>query len=191
MSNAGILEMHYKKRDFPLVRVREHLETGPVVLVTSRHKRRSNIMTMGWHAMMQFSPALFGCYIWAGNQSFQAIRESRECVINVPTLELLDQVIAIGNSHADDGDKFAATGLTAGRSRRVKAPLIDECYANFECRLYDDKMVKKYGFFIWEIVKAHVAKVDEPRTLHYRGQGSFMLAGKEVDRKQQFKSENL
>jgi flavin reductase (DIM6/NTAB) family NADH-FMN oxidoreductase RutF len=123
--------------------------------------------------------------------SFQAIRESRECVINIPTVELLDQVVEIGNSHADEGDKFAATGLTAGKSRRVKAPLIDECYANFECRLYDDKMVKKYGFFIWEIVKAHVAKVDELRTLHYRGQGCFMLAGGEIDCKKRFKAENL
>jgi flavin reductase (DIM6/NTAB) family NADH-FMN oxidoreductase RutF len=183
--------MRLKKKSFPLIRVREHLETGPIVLVTSRHERRSNIMTMGWHTMMEFKPALFGCYIWEGNRSFRAIRESRECVINVPTVELLDQVVAIGNSHAEDGDKFAATGLTARKSRRVKAPLIDECYASFECRLFDDRMVKKYSFFIWEIVKAHVAQVDEPRTLHYRGQGSFMRAGPEIDCKKRFKPENL
>jgi len=146
---------------------------------------------MGWHAMMQFSPALFGCYIWDGNQSYQAIRDSGECVINIPTIELLDKVVAIGNSHADEGDKFAMTGLIAKKASRVKAPLIKECYANFECRLHDGKMVKKYGFFVWEVVKAHVAKVDKPRTLHYRGQGMFMVAGKEIDRKGQFKLENL
>jgi flavin reductase (DIM6/NTAB) family NADH-FMN oxidoreductase RutF len=183
--------MRLKKKNFPLIRVREHLETGPIVLVTSRYMRRSNIMTMGWHTMMQFTPALFGCYIWDGNRSYRAIRESRECAVNIPTVELLDQVVSIGNSHADDGDKFAATGLTAGKSRRVKAPLINECYASFECRLFDDRMVKKYSFFIWEIVKAHVAKVDEPRTLHYRGQGSFMRAGPEIDCKKRFKPENL
>jgi flavin reductase (DIM6/NTAB) family NADH-FMN oxidoreductase RutF len=183
--------MRFEKNDFPLVRVREHLETGPIVLVTSHHERRSNIMTMGWHTMMQFSPALFGCYIWEGNRSYRAILESRECVINVPTVELADQVVAIGNSHAEDSDKFAATGLTAGKSWQVKAPLIDECYANFECRLFDDQMVEKYSFFIWEIVKAHVAKVDEPRTLHYRGKGTFMLAGAEIDYKERFRPENL
>jgi flavin reductase (DIM6/NTAB) family NADH-FMN oxidoreductase RutF len=183
--------MRLKKKDFPLTRIREHLETGPVVLVTSRYTGRSNIMTMGWHSMMEFEPALFGCYIWNGNRSFEAIRKSRECVINIPTAELLDQVVAIGNNHAEDGDKFTATGLTAGKALRVKAPLIDECYASFECRLYDDRMVKKYSFFIWEIVKAHVAKVDKPRTLHYRGRGTFMRAGPEIDRKKRFKPENL
>jgi flavin reductase (DIM6/NTAB) family NADH-FMN oxidoreductase RutF len=183
--------MRFEKNDFPLVRVREHLETGPIVLVTSHHEDRANIMTMGWHTMMQFSPALFGCYIWEGNRSYRAIRESRECVINVPTDELADQVVAIGNTHAEDGDKFAATGLTPRESRQVKAPLIDECYASFECRLFDDRMVEDYSFFIWQIVKAHVAEVDEPRTLHYRGQGSFMLAGAEIDCKKRFRPENL
>jgi hypothetical protein len=27
--------MRFEKKDFPLIRVREHLETGPIVLVTS------------------------------------------------------------------------------------------------------------------------------------------------------------
>jgi flavin reductase (DIM6/NTAB) family NADH-FMN oxidoreductase RutF len=170
--------MALRKRDFPLDRVREHLETGPIVLVTSHHEGKSNIMTMGWHAMMQFSPALFGCYIWEGSRSHKAVRASGECVINVPTVDLLDQVIAIGNSHAEDGDKFAATGLTPRPAKLVKAPLIAA-------------MVDEYSFFIWEVVKAHVAPLDQPPTVHYRGQGKFMIAGKEFDRSDQFKPEML
>ncbi|GLS31066.1 Flavin reductase like domain-containing protein [Mesorhizobium albiziae] len=91
---------------------------------------------------------------WDGNRSHFAIRESRECVINVPTIDLADQVVAIGNSHVEQGDKFAATDLTPGKSQQVNAPLAAECYANFECRLFDGRMVDEYGFFIWEIVKA-------------------------------------
>ena len=183
--------MALRKKDFPLDRVREHLETGPIVLVTSHHEGKSNVMTMGWHAMMQFAPALFGCYIWEGNRSHDAVRASGECVINVPTVDLLDQVIAIGNSHAEDGDKFAATGLTPRPAKLVKAPLIAECYANFECRLFDDAMVDEYSFFIWDVVKAHVAPLDQPPTVHYRGQGKFMVAGKELDRSDAFKPEML
>lgn len=183
--------MRFEKKHFPLIRIREHLETGPIVLVTSHHEGRSNIMTMGWHTMMQFSPALLGCYIWDGNRSHAAIRASRECVINVPTIDLAEQVVALGNSHAGRGDKFAATGLTPGKAGRVQAPLIEECYASFECRLFDDRLVSEYSFFIWEIVKAHVAQIDAPRTLHYRGQGSFMVAGDEIDFRKEFKSENL
>ena len=47
--------MHtYRKRDYPLNDVRRHIETGPIVLVSSAHKGETNIMTMGWHMMMEF-----------------------------------------------------------------------------------------------------------------------------------------
>jgi flavin reductase (DIM6/NTAB) family NADH-FMN oxidoreductase RutF len=64
------------------------------------------------------------------------IHAARECVINVPTVDLADRVVQIGNSHADAGDKFGATGLTSVPASRVGAPLIAECYASFECRLF-------------------------------------------------------
>ena len=35
----------------------------------------------------------------------------------------------------------------------VKAPLIAECHANLECRLVE--FLKRYDFFIFEVVKAH------------------------------------
>ena len=102
----------FHKRAFPLSKIRRFLEPGPIVLVTSAWKRERNIMTMGWHMMMQFSPALFGCYIWDGNHSFEMIRRSRECVINVPTTDLIEQVVGIGNCSGKDVDKFTRFKLT-------------------------------------------------------------------------------
>lgn len=181
-----------RKSDFPLIDVRQHLETGPIVLVTSAWNGESNIMTMGWHMMMQFDPALFGCYIWSGNHSYELIRNSQQCVINVPTLELVDQVVAVGNSTGGDVDKFGQFGLTATTATRVAAPLIGECYASFECQLYDSKLIGDYGLFIWEVVKAHVDRsVEQPRTLHYRGGGQFMVAGETLNFRQQFRPQNL
>lgn len=181
-----------RKSDFPLIDVRQHLETGPIVLVTSAWNGETNIMTMGWHMMMQFDPALFGCYIWSGNHSYELIRNSQQCVINVPTLELADQVVAVGNSTGSDVEKFGRFGLTATPATRVEAPLIAECYASFECQLYDSKLIGEYGLFVWEVVKAHVDRsVKQPRTLHYRGRGQFMVAGKTLDFHRRFRPQNL
>jgi flavin reductase (DIM6/NTAB) family NADH-FMN oxidoreductase RutF len=141
--------------------------------------------------MLQFSPALVGCYVWEGNESRELTHQSRECVINVPTAEIAEQVVEIGNRHASQGDKFEETGLTRRPAKIVRAPLLDECYASFECRLHDDTMVANYGFFIWEVVKAHVAGVEAPRTLYYRGNGTFMVAGMEMTFTEQFRPENL
>ncbi|MBS7780465.1 flavin reductase family protein [Acidovorax sp. CCYZU-2555] len=179
--------MAAKKHDFPVAQIRRFLEPGPVVLVSSRHGDRTDIMTMGWHTVMEFSPSLVGCVISSANHSFGLVRESGECVINVPTAKLTDVAAKIGNSSGAEVDKFAAFGLTAEPAQLVSAPLIRECHASFECRLFDDALVERYNFFVFEVVKAHVARSPKhPQTLHYTGDGVFMLAGKTVRRKALF-----
>jgi len=178
----------YRKRDFPLSDIRRFLEPGPIVLVSSAWKGERNIMTMGWHMVMEFSPSLVGCLIAGGNHSFELIRRARECVINVPTVDLADEVVGIGNCSGAEVDKFARFRLTAQPAIHVKAPLIAECFANLECRLYDGKLIDKYNVFIWEVVKAHApASPKYPKTLHYHGDGVFMLSGKTVSYRRKFR----
>jgi flavin reductase (DIM6/NTAB) family NADH-FMN oxidoreductase RutF len=182
----------FRKRDFPVSNIRRFLEPGPIVLVSSAWKGETNIMTMGWHTVMEFSPSLVGCIISNGSHSFEMVRRSKECVINIPTLDLAKKVVGIGNCSGADVDKFEKFALTPVAGRKVKAPLIEECYANFECRLVDAKLVNKYNFFIWEVVKAHVARAPRyPRTIHYRGDGVFMVSGRTLNLRNKFRRENL
>jgi flavin reductase (DIM6/NTAB) family NADH-FMN oxidoreductase RutF len=172
-----------RKRDFPVDDVRRFLEPGPIVLVSSAWKGRRNIMTMGWHMVMSEEPSLVGCFIWDRNHSFRMIRNSRECVINVPTVDLATTVVKIGNTSGRDVDKFTKFGLTAVAGTKVRAPLIDECHASFECRLIDASLIDRYSLFVFEVVKGHVRPSPRfPKTLHYRGDGLFMLAGPTVSR---------
>ena len=183
---------HYDKQDFPLDQIRRFLEPGPIVLVSSAHKGERNLMTMGWHMMLGYAPARFGCYLWEGNHSYELIRRSRQCVINLPTVDRVDTVVGIGNSSGLDGDKFERFELTAMKAVKVAAPLVAECYANFECELFESRNTAQYNLFIWEVVKAHVAASPKvPETIHYRGDGAFMVSGKEVSRRSRFKPEML
>lgn len=176
------------RRDFPVGQVRRYLEPGPIVLVSSRWRGKTNIMTMGWHTVMEFTPSLVGCIIAGGNHSFEMIARSGECVINLPTTALTDTVVRIGNTSGAQIDKFREFNLTAQEGQSVEAPLIGECHASFECRLHDDALVDKYNFFIFEVVKAHVAVTPKhPETLHYTGDGVFMVAGKIVHRRSLFR----
>ncbi|MDR0588506.1 MAG: flavin reductase family protein [Burkholderiales bacterium] len=167
------------KKDFPVFDVRRFLEPGAIVLVSSHHGKHTNIMTMGWHTVMEFTPSLVGCVISSANWSYSLIAESKECVINVPTTALLDTVVQIGNTTGAEIDKFKTFGLTPKKAARVKAPLIQECFANLECRLYDDTLLNRYNFFIFEVVKAH-ALPGVPETLHYQGGGKFRCLNKTV-----------
>lgn len=178
----------YKKRDFPVDQIRRFMEPGPVVLVSSTYKHECDIMAMGWHMVMQFNPSLIGCFITSENHSYDMIRKSRECVINIPTVDMIDTVVRIGNTSGTEIDKFESFNLTARKAAKVNAPLIEECFANFECKIESTKLLKEYGLFIFRVVKAHVATSPRyPETVHYRGDGVFMVSGKNISRRRLFR----
>lgn len=177
-----------RKQDFPVSEIRRFLEPGPVVLVSSAHGDQRNIMTMGWHMVMEFTPSLVGCVISSANHSYEMIVKSKNCVINVPTVELARTVAKIGNCLGADTDKFKTFKLTALEPEVVTAPLIAECHANLECKLVDARLRDKYNFFIFEVVKAHAPRTPKyPKTIHYRGDGQFMIAGRPLDLRKLFR----
>ena len=168
-----------KKKKFPLSEVYRLLEPGPVVLLTTIRAGRANVMPMSWHLMMEFTPPLVGCVVSNGNYSFASLKKSRECVINIPTVELAKTVVACGNTSGQSVDKFKKLGLTPVVAACVKAPLIAECYASLECKVIDMKLVTKYNFFVLEVVQAWIDPTQKkPRTIHHQGEGEFMLPGR-------------
>ena len=167
------------KKSFPLSKVYGLLEPGPVVMVTTARKGRPNIMTMSWHTMMEFEPPLVGCVISDRNYSFSVLKATKECVVNIPTVKLAAKVVGCGNTSGAVTDKFATFGLTPAAAKLVKAPLIDECYANLECKVVDTRMAAKYCFFVLEVIQAWIdPSVKHPRTIHHLGKGNFMVAGR-------------
>lgn len=141
-----------RKHALPLHEVWRYLEPGPVVLVTSQHDGGRDVMVMGWHTVMEFSPSLVGCVISSANHSHGLVRASGECVINLPTSRQLEAVLGVGATTGAEIDKFAASGLTPDASEQVAPPSIRECHAQFECRLHDDSLVERYDFFIFEVL---------------------------------------
>ena len=176
------------KKSFPLSKVYGLLEPGPLVMVTTARNGNPNIMTMSWQTMMEFEPPLVGCVISNLNYSFGLLKATKECVINIPTVEIAEKVVGCGNTSCAKVNKFKKLGLTPKLASKVGAPLIEECYANLECRVVDTKMVAKYCFFILEVVKAWIdPKMKNPRTIHHLGSGNFMVAGDRMKLKSKMK----
>lgn len=170
-----------KKKSLPLAQVYRLLEPGPVVMVTTGHEGGENVMTMSWYTMMDFEPPIVGCVISNRDYTFDILRTTKECVLNIPTAELAKKVVGVGNTSGRTVDKFKKFGLTRLPVSRVKAPLIAECYANLECKVVDASMAVKYNFFVLEVLKAWIdPAVKDPKTMHHRGKGFFMIAGKTV-----------
>ncbi|MBM9400184.1 flavin reductase family protein [Gluconacetobacter azotocaptans] len=171
-------------KPYPAAKAYRLLEPGPVVLVTTRAATgRANIMTMGFHMMVQHdSPPLIGACIGPWDFSFAALRETGECVIAIPTVDLAATMVDIGNCSGRDVDKFARFRLTEAPARAVRAPLIAECLANIECRVADTALVDAYGLWILEAVQAWTdPDRKERRMLHHNGNGTFTVDGRVIN----------
>lgn len=176
------------KRPFPLAKAYTLLEPGPVVLLTTASGGQTDVMVQSWHLMLEFEPPLVGCVVSPRNHSYGLLKASRECVINIPSVEIAEQVVACGNSSGRNVDKFERFGLTPVPAQVVGAPLIRECFASLECRVVDTRMVTQYGLFVLEVVKAWVDPAHkDARTLHHRGRGRFMVAGETIQLKSKMK----
>lgn len=173
--------MNMPKKSLPLSEVYKLIEPGPVVLLATAYAGHSNVMTMSWHLMLEFEPPLIGCVVSDRNYSFNLLKTSNECTINIPAENIAEKVVGCGNTTGTETDKFEQFGLTPVSAGIVAVPLIEECFANLECRVIDTNMVSQYCFFVLEVVKAWIdPKVKEPRTIHHRGYGHFMVAGETI-----------
>ena len=157
------------------------MESGPVVLVTTHDGQKDNIMTVSWTMVMDFTP-VFAITTGEWNHSFAALRKNKECVIAIPTVDLLDKVVGIGTCSGTDTDKFAKFKLTPVRGKVVAAPLIKECLANIECKVID--IIKRHNIVVLEGVAAYIdAARREKRTVHAVGDGTFIVDGRKLDRR--------
>ena len=168
-------------KELPLAKAFQLIEPGPVVLVTTAHKQKANIMTMSWHMVMEFTPVI-GCIIGPWDFSYKALCATKECVLAIPTFDLAGKVVDIGNCSGREVDKFKKFKLTPVPAGIVQAPLIAECLAHIECRVVDDRLGKKYGLIILEGVKAWVdPDHKERRTIHANGDGTFVVDGRTLN----------
>ncbi|MER2605058.1 MAG: flavin reductase family protein [Siculibacillus sp.] len=167
--------------ELPLGEVYRYLEPGPVVLLTTRRGDRVNVMTMSWHMMVEFVPPRIACVVSDADHSAAALAATGECVIALPSADLVASVVAIGNSSGRSEDKFAAFGLTPLAAREVGAPLIAECFVDLECRVIDASLADRHGIRILEVVRAwRNPAITDTRTLHHRGRGIFAVDGETI-----------
>jgi flavin reductase (DIM6/NTAB) family NADH-FMN oxidoreductase RutF len=162
------------------------MESGPVVLVTTHDGQKDNIMTISWTMVVDFTP-VFAITTGEWNHSFAALRKNRECVIAIPTVDMLDKVVGIGTCSGTDTDKFAKFKLTPVQGKVATSPLIKECLANIECKVID--IVKKHNIVVLEAVAAYIDTArKEKRTVHAVGDGTFIVDGRKIDRRKMMAS---
>ncbi|MGE4488868.1 MAG: flavin reductase family protein [Kiritimatiellales bacterium] len=173
-------------KKMPISKAFTLIEPGPVVLITTNDGEKNNIMTISWTMVMDFSPT-FAITTGPWNYSYTALEETGECVIAIPTVDLIDQVVGIGTCSGDDTDKFKKFGLTPVNGKSISAPRIKECLANIECKVID--IIHDHSIIVLEGLAAYIDNArKEKRTFHAVGDGTFITDGRRLDRRKMMQS---
>ena len=159
------------------------------VLVSCVGKRgRPNIITLAWAMPTSINPPLIAVSIAPRRHSYLLIEKTKEFVVNIPTMDILNETLFCGRKSGKYYDKFKETGLTASRSRKVKTPIIKECVAHLECKLHSQFTTGDHTIFVGEIVEAYADKeaftdkynLKNARMIFHLGGNEFATLGSKV-----------
>jgi flavin reductase (DIM6/NTAB) family NADH-FMN oxidoreductase RutF len=114
-----------------------------------------NIIAIAWLTPVSVRPPLVGMSIHPSRHSYGLIHATGEFVVNVAPYELAQQVLFCGRRSGRKVDKFTATGLTPGRARHVRPPIIEECVAHLECRVQQDIEAGDHRLLIAQVLDAY------------------------------------
>jgi len=117
-----------------------------------------NMVTLAWTMPTSFSPPLVAISISPKRYSHRLIKETKEFCINIPTMEIVKQVLFCGRHSGYAFDKFRETKLTPIKAKKVKPPLIKECAAHIECKVVSEFETGDHTIFVGEVLSATVSK---------------------------------
>lgn len=118
-------------------------------------KGKPNIITLAWAMPTSISPPLVAISISPRRHSHALIEETKEFVVNIPTMDILKETMFCGRASGRHHDKFKEAGLTRLCGKRVKAPAIKECVAHLECTLHSQITTGDHTIFVGEIIRAY------------------------------------
>ena len=112
-----------------------HLPPAPVMLVASGDKEENwNVTTIGMFNVFSLFPVVIGIGVKTSRNIYRLIADSDDFTINIPSADLVEKVETCGREAGSRTNKFELCGLTPVKGKRVKSPVIKECWMNVECR---------------------------------------------------------
>ena len=116
---------------------------------------KSNIITLAWAMPTSINPPLVAISIAPKRHSHTLIEQTKEFVVNIPTMKILTETLFCGRRSGRNYDKFKEAGLAPLPAKKVKPPIIKECVAHLECKLHSQFSTGDHTIFVGEIIEAY------------------------------------
>lgn len=178
--------MHPTKTPLPVRDADVLLQPGSVLLLgTCLADGRPNVMALAWYTLMDSEVLRIACVLRNDRLSWQALASLRECVLNIPSIEQIEQVLTCGTLSAREMDKLACLGWSTTPASRVGVPLVLESCAHIECRVVEQRDMGDCSVFVLEAVAAwRDAELELPE-LHAAPGSLLLRAQQEIERRRE------
>ncbi|MFA7249353.1 MAG: flavin reductase family protein [Dehalococcoidia bacterium] len=164
---------------------------GPVVLVTTTWRGRTNVMPLAWHMPVSVDPPMVAIAVEQSRHTAEMIRHSQEFALNFPTRPLLHHVQYLGSLRGDRVDKIEAAQLETFPPEQITAPLLSACAAWVECSVVEVMPLGDHVLFVALVnaVRVNPASFDdawivgpeETRPLHFLGGNRYSFLSRIVE----------
>ncbi|MBD3181005.1 hypothetical protein GF312_01865 [Candidatus Poribacteria bacterium] len=148
----------------------------PVVLVSTR----DNIITVALVHRFSYNPFMLGIGIAYSRYSYELIKNEKEFIVNIPTVDLMDQVKLCGKISGRDQDKFAACGFTKVQGKVVNSSSIAQCPVSIECKLVDQLELKERVWFVGKVLAVQKEENYNAAKAVMIDRGNYLVIGEKV-----------
>lgn len=133
------------------------LNPTPVVLVTSKNKsNKLNIFTVGWISTICTKEPIIAMGVRPTRLSYQYIKESGECVINLPTKDMVKIVDYCGVVSGKKEDKIKHFNLQLNEGISISTPSLESSPVALECKVKSITQLGTHDLFLLEVLNVKV-----------------------------------
>ncbi|MDA0270351.1 MAG: flavin reductase family protein [Chloroflexi bacterium] len=164
----------------PISEASRLLMGGPVVLVTTTWRGKTNVMPLAWHMPLSSKPQVIGISVEQSRHSAEMISHAQEFALNFPKRPYLHHVQYLGALSGEQIDKLDALQMETFPSTTITAPLIADCAAWIECQVVEVTPIGDHIVFAGLVTAVRIDTRsyedgrwsigdDEHRPLHFLG----------------------
>lgn len=146
------------------------LNPTPVVLVTSKNiQNQLNVFTVGWISTVCTKDPILAMGVRPERLSYDYIKDSGECVVNLPTKEMVKVVDYCGVVSGRKVDKIKHFNLKLSEGVSISTPSLQDSPVALECKIKSITPLGTHDLFLLEVlnVKVNEDLLDKNKKIHF------------------------
>ena len=130
-------------------------EATVFVIVYDSVLKRPTGMVAGYNMKCSSNPSMLAVALWIKGYTHKVIQKEKEFVVAVPSKAMEKYIPVFGQLHGNEVSKFTKTQIPIHKAKYVKAPLLDEAFLNFECKVIKEVKTGDHILFVGEVLQAY------------------------------------